>query len=290
MENAVDRKKDIEFLERFRERIDKYLFLGYAPPMRQSASDYNAETLRQWEEALQTKPFQELRRAINLMIPQVKKLFLECNVTPWLEQHPPPAIGGPVLRFEIVDLIFQNTAEGRIPKSLVLDAIDRAIGMLEAWPRKSHPTVGTTTPWVNKTGKQHFVFVSHSSKDAEIVAAVKQAFDDLPCKPYFVEAKPVGMPPAHEIAQAVRNAAALFVFFTYNSISGETRDWIVFELGAAVSQGRDVYSWKQRGLAKEQLPRVLEQVITHREFEVSTKGIIELAQEIRAAAKGLQDR
>jgi hypothetical protein len=131
------------------------------------------------------------------------------------------------------------------------------------------------------------VFISHSSKDSIVVSAAKQAFQDLPVKPYFAEDKPRGAPPSREIAEAVKHAEALFVLFTYNSIAGETRDWIVYEIGAAVACDKRVYSWKQRTLPKEQLPRVLEQVSTYRDFEISSDGVIRLADEIRAAVKSL---
>jgi hypothetical protein len=114
--------------------------------------------------------------------------------------------------------------------------------------------------------KTPHVFISHSSKDTTVISAVKQALQDLPLKPYFVEEKPTGVPPSKEIAQAVSDAEALFVFLTYNSITAPTRDWVVFEIGAAVVSDKPIYSWKQGILTKEQLPRMLEQVSTYRDF------------------------
>jgi len=69
--------------------------------------------------------------------------------------------------------------------------------------------------------------------------------------------------------------------------SGDTRDWIVFEIGVAVGHDRPVFCWNQRNLSKGQLPRLLEQVTTYREFDISSKGVIKLAKETRAAAKEL---
>jgi len=71
---------------------------------------------------------------------------------------------------------------------------------------------------------EHYVFISHSSKDATVVSAVKQAFEDLEVRPYFAEEKTAGVPPSKEIAEAVEKAEALFAFFTTNTLYGETRD------------------------------------------------------------------
>ena len=183
------------------------------------------------------------------------------------------------MRFHMLDLVTENRSEFRIPKSRILDVIDQAIGVLK---RK-----GPEQPAARRPIEERYVFISHSSKDSTVVSAVKQAFQDLPVKLYFAEEKPRGAPPSREIAQAVKNAEALFVFFTYNSIAGETRDWIVYEIGVAVGYDKRIYSWKQRTLPKEQLPRLLEQVSTHREFEISTDGVIKLADEVRVAAKSV---
>jgi hypothetical protein len=273
-----DRNEDIEFLDRFRKLVDLYLFLGYAPPEDPLSHEYDAEDTRRMHEALQKREFQTLRRSINEMMPRVKRLFSECNVTPWLQHLPPPAIGGAVVRFNVLDLIFENTAESKVPKTVIFDSIDQAVGILKEGPSKIQ---------ARKKAEQPYVFVSHSSKDSDIVSAVKQGFADLPLNPYFAEDKPTGVSPSKEIAEAVTASEALFLFFTFNSMSGETRDWIVFEIGTAVAQGKRIFSWKQRGLTKEQLPRMLEQVSTYRECDISVRGIMNLAQEIREAAKKL---
>jgi nucleoside 2-deoxyribosyltransferase len=100
--------------------------------------------------------------------------------------------------------------------------------------------------------------------------------------------QPAGASPTRELADAVSNSKAVFVFFTTNSILLETRDWIVFELGVAVSKGIPIYCWKQSSLNKAQLPRLLGQVTTYRDFEIyNTEGTIKLTEEVRRAAKAL---
>jgi hypothetical protein len=136
--------------------------------------------------------------------------------------------------------------------------------------------------------RDKYVFISHSSKDTTVISAVKQAFKDLAIKPYFAEEETAGVPPSKEIAEAVLKADALFVFFTTNTLFGETRDWIVFEIGVAVAHGKRIYCWIAGGLGKESLPRLLEQVTKYREFNAWTSdGAIKLTGEIRDVARDL---
>ena len=256
-EPFLDRKDDIEFMKQFRENIDRYLFLGYAPPVDPEAHEYDSEALGEINAELQKNEFQELRRAISEMTPRAKSLLSQCGVTPTILNYPPPSV----------------------PKSKILDVIDQAIGVLKT---KKPEQIATRRPI-----EERYVFISHSSKDSTVVSATKQAFQDLPLKLYFAEDKPRGAPPSREFAQAVKHAEALFVFFTHNSIIGDTRDWIVYEIGVAVGHDRPVYSWKERYLTKDQLPKLLEQVSIHREFELSGDGTIRLTGEIREAAKNL---
>lgn len=134
---------------------------------------------------------------------------------------------------------------------------------------------------------EDYVFISHSSKDTGIMSVVRQAFEDLPIKPYFVEEKPAGSPPAKEIVDQVKNASALFVFFTSNSIYGDTRDWITFEIGVAMAHSIPIFTWKQRPVQTTNLPRLIEQASTYREFEMFGEGIVNLMKDVRTAAKKL---
>ena len=267
----------MELLESFRKKVDQYLFLGYAPPVSPEAHEYDQEALLKMNIELQKKPFQELRRTISEMTPSVKRVLTEFNLSPIVLDYPPPTIGGPVMKFHLLDLVTENNAEFQIRKSKIFDIIDQAIGKLKyGRPQELE---------ARKPTKGRYVFISHSSKDSTVVSAINQALQDMPVKPYFVEDKPGGVPPTKEIAQAVEDAEALFVFFTWNSICGETRDWILFEIGLAIGDGRSIYCWKQQGVTKEQLPRLLEQVTKYQEFATTSDGILKLAGNIRAAAK-----
>lgn len=68
----MDSKDDIEFLNSLREKIDRYLFLGYAPPTDSEAHEYDSEALDKVNAELQKKELQELRRTISEMTPRAK--------------------------------------------------------------------------------------------------------------------------------------------------------------------------------------------------------------------------
>ncbi len=278
----MNRKNDIEFLERFRKKVDEYLFLGYAPPETMWTKDYDPEALAKVKRALQHPDFKELRRSINEMKPRVKRLLEECNLTPIIEQHPPPAVGGPVRRFHMLDVVTENMTEFNFSKDTVTDIIDQAIGALK------HGLPPKVQAVSKVSSEQQYAFISHSSQDQDIIEAVRQGFSDLRVEPRLFEERASGGPPTKEIAKAVSGAMALFVFFTFNSISGETRDWIAFELGVAVAHEVSIYAWKLKHLQNDSLPRMLEQVTTYRDFEATTQGLFALTKEIRSVVKGLK--
>ena len=131
-----------------------------------------------------------------------------------------------------------------------------------------------------------YVFISHSSKDKRMLVAIRTAFDDATIQPDFFEDTKVGGPPSKEIARKVSEAKALFVFFTKNSCSGDTRDWIVFEMGVACERNLPVYSWRGPRLSRK-IPRLAEQLTTYSSFELGSKGLSKLRKEIRSVTRKL---
>lgn len=97
----MERKDDIEFMNSFRENIDRYLFLGYAPPVDSEAHEYDGAALDKMNAQLQKKEFQELRRTISGMTPRAKSLLAQCGVTPIIVNYPPPPVGGPVAQLSV---------------------------------------------------------------------------------------------------------------------------------------------------------------------------------------------
>ena len=116
---------DIAFLTDFRNKIDTYLFLGYAPSQRGVIPP-------EMVEALLTDEFQQLRREINEMKSRAHDLLNRCGVHTIVKEYPPPAIGGPVQSFKLFDLVTDNRTSYREQKVTFFDKIDEAIGALKA--------------------------------------------------------------------------------------------------------------------------------------------------------------
>ncbi len=130
------------------------------------------------------------------------------------------------------------------------------------------------------------IFISHSSKDTDVLEAIKEAFAELKIKPFFAELEVAGVPPTKEITDRIKQSKALFVFFTYNTTMGETRDWIVFELGVAVAHSKPIYAWRVDFVMREQLPRMVEQVSKYSNFSLQNpQGVMKLVREVKTAAR-----
>jgi uncharacterized protein (TIGR02391 family) len=130
----MSKDDDIEFLLKFREKIDRYLIVGAAPPENPFARDFDNQAIARMRGALATPNHRELLRTINEMKPRVKKILQELDLTPIMIQHPPPAVGGPVLTFHMLDLVTENISEFEVPKDRVLGVIDQAVGALRTMP------------------------------------------------------------------------------------------------------------------------------------------------------------
>ncbi len=128
----MDSNEDIEFLKEFREKIDKYLFLGYAPSEGSLFADIEGSA--KMKQALKNPEFQELRRTINEMKPRVEQLLVECDLSDVFVMYRPPAAGGQVVQFKMFNLITENPTHKRLPKETFFDVIDQAIGMLKTNP------------------------------------------------------------------------------------------------------------------------------------------------------------
>jgi hypothetical protein len=137
----MKRQQDIEFLEAFRQKVTDYLFLGYAP-----IEGWGSEGSRRMHEKLEDPDFQKLRREINEMKWKAKQLFSELKLPIILVQYPPPAIGGPVLEFNLVDLITENRSERGLQLESITDIIDQAIGILKQKPEPDAKTLEPQTP------------------------------------------------------------------------------------------------------------------------------------------------
>jgi hypothetical protein len=123
----MDREEDIEFLKEFRKNVEEYLFLGFAPA---EGDLFPSPGWGKMKEALESPKYQDLRREINEAKGRAQQLLTEARVGTVMVQYPAPAVGGPILRHNLLDLITENRASELIEKHTFLDKIDEAIGKL----------------------------------------------------------------------------------------------------------------------------------------------------------------
>jgi hypothetical protein len=155
--------EDIQFLESFRQKIVDYLFLGFAP----TETDYwSGENLGKMQKALEQKKFQDLRRDINQMKGRAQQILSRCGVGIVLTQYPAPAVGGPILRFNLFDLVTENRASEGIEVHSFADKIDEAIGVLQHM--KTQPSAQAPAIELNVTKGFAFIVMPMSSNDAQL--------------------------------------------------------------------------------------------------------------------------
>lgn len=182
----MKQQQDIEFLETFRQKVKDYLFLGYAP-----VEGWGSEGSHMMHEALKKPDLQQLRREINEMIWRANQLLSELHVPTIIVQYPAPAVGGPVLEFNLLDLITENQSARNLQVEWVTDRIDQAIGILKHQPEPIAETLEPPTPAFEVA--KGFVFIAmpmsaedptledvhHTIKDAAIsVGLVAERVDE----------------------------------------------------------------------------------------------------------------
>jgi hypothetical protein len=139
----MTRQQDIEFLEVFRQKVKDYLFLGYAPGESWIGEGSASHIMH---EALKKPKFQRLRREINEMKWRADQLLSEFNIATIVVQYPAPAVGGPVLEFNLLDLITENRSARNLEVESIMDKIDQAIGILKHQSESSTKTLELPTP------------------------------------------------------------------------------------------------------------------------------------------------
>ena len=129
---------DILFLQQFREKIAQYLFLGCSPP---EIFTYNEskgldkmkldlERQRKMKEAMKNQEFQAKKQEIEGLRDRAQKILAKCGVTCILTQYPLSTMGGPVLRFNLLDLITENKTRSTLSLKTFTDKIDEAVKLL----------------------------------------------------------------------------------------------------------------------------------------------------------------
>lgn len=130
---------EIRFLKQFREKICEYLFLECSPPeFFTYKQGRNVETIKkslqqqkEMKEALKKPEYQRLKKEIEKMKGPAHKILSHCEVSCILTQYPQKNMGGPILRFELMDLITENKTRSTIRLKTFTDKIDEATKRLE---------------------------------------------------------------------------------------------------------------------------------------------------------------
>ena len=117
-----------------------------------------------------------------------------------------------------------------------------------------------------------YVFISHSSKDGEIINLIKFNFEELRIDkmPYFACHYIAGKNPADKVIDAIDDSVALFAIITNNVIyDQDTLNWVLFEIGLAKGRNLPVYGWKAYDVPK--VPQPIEYITDYDTFDLSNE-------------------
>jgi hypothetical protein len=224
----MNRQKDIEFLEDFRQKVINYLFLGYAPVE-------GSESAKAMHKALMEPSFQQIRREINEMKPRGNQLLSEMNLPIIAVQYPAPAIGGPVVEFNLLDLITNNRSSKHISLNEITDMIDQAIGGLKYQHEINTETIESPTQKFEVD--KGFVFIAmpidlddpaledvlHAIKDAAISVGLTAERIDEPASTAKI---------TDRILESIRRAEFVIADLTYSKPN------VYYEAGYAHAIGK----------------------------------------------------
>ena len=119
---------DVAFLESFREKITAFLAAGAAPTQDLL---WGGRALIKMKEAMQDPVFRELRQDLNRMKGRAAQILEGLGIGCTFSQYPPPAVGGPVVKVPLFDLITENRSLHTLDGTVFTDKIDEAIGLLQ---------------------------------------------------------------------------------------------------------------------------------------------------------------
>ncbi|KYK31418.1 MAG: hypothetical protein AYK19_03915 [Theionarchaea archaeon DG-70-1] len=121
----MDEEEAVQFLKEFREKIDKYLFLGYSPP----DSYFGGEGSKKIRKALKDPEFQHLCDVMMDMEPRVLNILEECGFKRYITL---PYYGQDAfIKFTLFELVWRNYTPYNIRKEFFLGKIDKAIKILQ---------------------------------------------------------------------------------------------------------------------------------------------------------------
>ncbi len=125
-------KKDIEFLKKFKKDIEALYGIEKSVPESRSPifTDSNLQKYRQ-KEASKNSEYLKLREEIAKNIIYATKIITKANIGLMITSYPAPAVGGPVLTANMLDVVLNDCTHGGIEHSLIIDTLNKAIGVYE---------------------------------------------------------------------------------------------------------------------------------------------------------------
>jgi hypothetical protein len=138
-----------------------------------------------------------------------------------------------------------------------------------------------------KKQKRESIFISHSSSDLEqLIKPAAKKIHAAGFEAYIASLRVSGKNPAEKILEAISSSKALFAIITRHvSEDTNTRDWVLFEMGAAKSLGKRVFGWKT---PRATVPEPVKQITDYFTFEATNpKEVKQMLQMVGNLAKNL---
>lgn len=169
-------QNDLEFLESFRNIVDEYLFLGYAPSAGTPGHDEGVDIM---ETKLKEPAFAEIRKKYSQMKARAKTIVNEYNISASMTMRFPAAAGGGYANSHIFDLVTNNTMWQRIEKQQIFDIIDEAIGKIKLGGARAD----------GYKNKKISIFISHGPESAAL-KKLEDFIRDFGLNPIIAEKEP----------------------------------------------------------------------------------------------------
>ncbi len=132
------------------------------------------------------------------------------------------------------------------------------------------------------------IFISHSSKDEDLIKIIQTAFINSDIAPFFAKRVMTGEHPIKKIVGAIERSIGLFALITPNVVNEtRTRDWVIFELGVAEAKNIPLFIWRDNNV-KRTFPKLIENLTDYSEFNLQNNdSCCEVAKQINEKASQL---
>jgi hypothetical protein len=92
------------------------------------------------------------------------------------------------------------------------------------------------------------IFISHSSKDTDILGIFDKVFAGTNVHAIRAEFESYNIPPWNAIKEWIEESSALFLLIGPNLKSSDyTQNWVSFEVGLAAGKGKEIWVFEQQG-------------------------------------------